>query len=148
MGTARLPAPAARAGRPTEREGRSSDAIAHLENAVALYRGDLFEDDPYADWCGLERMELQNRFLGMLMRQAELSLACGEAETGVACLRRGLLTDPFREDLHQALIQMLADLGRRKEALEQYRECERILREELGTDPLPATRRLERLLRA
>jgi DNA-binding SARP family transcriptional activator len=129
-----------------ERSGQHHEAIMDLEEGLALYRGDLFEDDPYADWCAPERTDLRHRYLDMLLRLAELWFAVGQTERGADCLRRGLLKDPLREDFHQALIQTLMDLGRRREALDQYQECVRLLREELGAEPLPATRRLGRFL--
>lgn len=136
---------AADASRALENE-RTEEAVLHLEGALSLYRADLFADDPYSDWCRQERMELQNRYLEMIMLLAESCSLAGEVDRSIECLRRGLRTDPLREDIHQALIQTLADNGRRQEALQQYNECKRLLAEELGVEPLPATRRLERLL--
>ncbi|MBI1722668.1 MAG: winged helix-turn-helix domain-containing protein [Gemmatimonadetes bacterium] len=128
------------------RSGQHAEALRHFESAVAMYRGDLFEDEPYAGWCELERTELRHRYLEMVARLAELWVAEHEPDRAVDTLRRGLLVDPLREDLHQALIKALASLGRRREALAQYQTCERVLRTELGVDPLPETRRLERLI--
>ena len=130
-----------------EQQGRTQEAMSRLEAALQLYRGDLFSEQPADESCILERAKLRRQCLGVVTRLAELRIAAGEPESGVDCLRRGLALDPLREDLHQALIQTLADLGRRKDALAQYRACERVLREELDIGPLPATRRLERLLR-
>ena len=66
----------------------------------------------------------------------------------IAWLRRGLLADPLREDLHQVLIRALITLGRRPEALAQYDVCVRLLRDELAAEPLPETRRLAHLAAA
>lgn len=129
-----------------DRERRGDQAIEHAERALDVYRGDLFADDPSMDWCGPQRKQLQDRYLDLLSHIAEHRVAHGDVEQGIALLRRGLTVNPCREDLHQALIQTLADFGRRREALEQYQVCVRALREELGVEPLPATLRLERLL--
>lgn len=135
----------AASGQEAERRGRREEAIRHLEAALGLYRGDLFGDEPYASWCELERAELRHRYVDLTGRLAELWIAEGEATRGLAWLRRGLLADPLREDLHQTLIRALIALGRRREALGQYRTCARLLREELGAEPLPETRRLAQL---
>lgn len=128
-----------------ERRGRLDDAIRHVESALALYRGDLFADDPYSSWCELERAELRHRYVDLTARAAALWGAAGQVDRGVGWLRRGLSTDPLREDLHQALIRSLVTLGRRHEARVQYEACVRVLRDELHAEPLPETRQLERL---
>ena len=127
-------------------QGLESEEIDHLHSAVELYCGELFEDESDADWCAPQRVELANQYADMTLRLAEHEIGAGEAERGIELLRRGLLADPCREDLHQTLMLTLADCGRRREALEQYRKCERLLQEEIGVEPLPATRRLGRLL--
>ena len=131
-----------------ERRGRREEAIRHLEAALGLYRGDLFGDEPYASWCELERSELRHRYIDLTGRLADLWIAEGEAPSGVAWLRRGLLADPLREDLHQRLIRALIGVERRPEALAQYEVCVRLLRDELGAEPLPETRRLAQLASA
>jgi two-component SAPR family response regulator len=134
--------------RDLERRGDEELAISRLEEAAALYRGNLFEDEPYADWCALERDELRGTYLDVVRHLARLCSKTGNPESAVAHLRRGLIVDRLREDLHQMLIETLIGLGRRRDALDQYRECARLLREEIGAEPLPATRRLERLVTA
>lgn len=129
-----------------ERQGRREEAIRHLEAALALYRGDLFADEPYASWCELERAELKHRYVDLTGRLADLWISAGDADRSAGWLRRGLLVDPLREDLHQKLIRALIALGRRQQALAQYQTCLRLLRDELGADPLPETRRLGRLV--
>lgn len=130
-----------------ERHGRRNEAIRHLEFALGLYQGDLFADEPYAGWCELDRCELRQRAVDLMAHVALLCVAAGESERGVAWLRRAIRADPLREDLHRILIRELLALGLRGDARAQYDLCVRVLRDELGVDPSPATRRLtERLL--
>ena len=132
------------AGR-SEREGRVEDSIQQLEAALSLYRGDLYQDEPFADWCTTERSELRRLCLEVVTRLAEQSLAVDDPERSIDALRRGLAIDPLREDFHQGLIQTLAETGRRAEALAQFRDCERALGER-DMEPRAATRRLVRLI--
>ncbi len=129
-----------------ERRGELRAAMARLEEAAVLYRGDLFEDEPYADWCAREREELRGIYLDVVRNLARLCADTGSAELAVAYLRRALVVDPLREDFHQTLIEILIGLGRRRDALAQYEDCLRLLRDEIGAEPLPATRRLERVI--
>ena len=56
--------------------------------------------------------------------------------------RRAAAVDPLREEAHQDLIRLLVAAGQPSEALRQYQELERILKEELETVPSTATRDL------
>src|SRR5438132_9382383 len=74
----------------------------------------------------------------------------GDWEQAIEYARRAVAADPLRETTHQELIRMLAEGGQSSAALGQYRELERLLREELGEEPSPDTRVLvdqRRLLR-
>jgi DNA-binding SARP family transcriptional activator len=55
---------------------------------------------------------------------------------------QALKEDRCDEESHRRLIQVYIAQGRRSEALQQYHRCERILREELGVQPLPETTRV------
>lgn len=127
-----------------ERAGRIDQAIAALEEATALYRGDLFSDAWESPLFLVERSDYRQRFLAACGRAAALLSDRGDHEGAARHLRRALEADPLREDLHQALIRVLLDAGRRRDAMEQYRLCESVLQQELGTQPLPATVELAR----
>jgi len=121
-------------------------ALDELERASSLYRGDLFEDDPYEEWCSAQREQLRCAYLDGTRRLAALCMKVGQPQRATQEIRRALLLDPLCEELHGALIEALVAVGRRAEALQQYRACARLLREELGVEPLPSTQRLARLL--
>jgi DNA-binding SARP family transcriptional activator/GAF domain-containing protein len=121
--------------------------VADLEAAVALYRGELFAEDPYADWCSIERAALQEEFLTAVTTLAKHLTESRELDRSIDVLRAGLRADPLREDLHVMLTKNLLDTGRRGEASAQYEECVRVLRRGLGAEPLPETRALESTIR-
>lgn len=132
----------------SERRHRPEEAIRHLEAALELYRGELFADEPYAAWCELERAEFKHQYMHLTGRLADLLIGAGEVERAVGWLWRGLLADPLREDLHQKLMRALMALGQRHQAQLQYQTCVNLLRDELGVEPLPETRRLAQLAAA
>ena len=122
--------------------GDTARAIAAAESAVALYRGDLLEDEPYADWCRQEREQLRETCLELLQRTAALAAAASEWDLCLRHLRAAVRLDPLREWNHRQLMHALWAAGRRDEAVQQYHLCEDLLRRELGVRPLPETSRL------
>jgi len=130
-------------GRAAERDPqRASQAMRCFEEACALYRGDLFEEEPYEEWCWTDRENLREHYLEALKSLARLCALQGDAGRSVAYYRRVLGVDPLREDAHLGIMENLWKCGRRKEALDQYECCARIMRAELGAEPLPETRRM------
>jgi predicted ATPase/DNA-binding SARP family transcriptional activator len=114
-----------------------------LEEALALWRGDPFEE--FADHA---------TFLGEVTRLRELR--CGARESLVECLlTEGRVSealaaaeelvgeDPLRERPRALLMQALYHAGRQHEALASFQEYRRRLADELGLDPSPALRQLE-----
>ena len=131
------------------RRDQSNAAIApnvahYLEQAVEIYRGELFEDDPCPDWCDVERIALQRDFVDALANLARIYRTLGETKHAINALRRALSRDPSLEDLQHELIQCLVQLGRHKEAKEQVSDCVRFLRDDLGVEPTQETMRLYR----
>lgn len=113
----------------------------NLAAAVDLYRDDflagfgLRDSLPFDDWQ-LQQQESLRRELAQALAQLAQTTT---GETAVAHARRWRQMDPLREEAHRVLMRLLAENGRYADALLQYRECVRILDEELGVPPLPET---------
>ncbi|MBK8986599.1 MAG: AAA family ATPase [Chloroflexi bacterium] len=112
-----------------------------LATAVSLYRDDfltgfsLRDSLPFDDWQRMQQETLRRDLAQALARLTQRS----GGETAVAHARRWCQLDPLHEDAHRQLMQALAANGRHADALQQYRDCVRILDEELGVPPLPET---------
>jgi len=126
---------------------------APLQEAIDLYQdefmaGFTLRDSPaFDEWQYFQRESLRTRLAGALERLAQLYSRRGEYETAVPLIRRWLALDNLREETHRALMQLYAWSGQREAALRQYRECVRILDEELGVAPLPETTALYEAIR-
>lgn len=131
-----------------EQAGRPGEAIALYRRAIAIYQGDFLEDEPYSDWCVLEREYLRKTFLTALRHAARLHARQGEVDAAVAYYRRALHADATLEDVHRALMELLWQAGRRDEALRQYHECRAVLERELGISPMPETESLRQRILA
>ncbi len=130
-----------------EGKNGAAKAIDAYEMAISLYGGDLFEDEPYAEWCWEEREILREAYLDALARLAVLYQERGVTDRSMELSRTALRIDPLREHMHLELIRALWLEGRRAEALRQYGVCQEILQRELGTTPGPEIVQLARDIR-
>ena len=119
--------------------------IGELETAVDLFRDDFMvgftlRDSPnFDEWQYFQSEQLRRTFFGVLERLIGEFQARGEWDKAIGQARRWLALDPLREEAHRTLMALLAWAGQRPQALRQYRDCVRILDEELGVGPLPET---------
>jgi TolB-like protein/DNA-binding SARP family transcriptional activator len=129
----------------------AAGGVGDLEEACALYRGDLLEDvsvrdEGYEEWLLVERQRLHGvalRALGRLLGHQEQSQAADRI-TGTA--QRLLQLEPANEQAHRALMRLYAEQGQREAALRQYQECRAALKRELNAEPGKETEQLYRSL--
>lgn len=129
-----------------ERNGDRRGAVDSYESALDLYTGDLFEDDPYAEWCWAERENLRETALDIAVRIGGQHDAWGAPDQSIVYYQRALRIDPLREQIHRRLIEAMLAAGRRSDAKRQYSMCAELLFRELGLDPMPETQRLQKLI--
>ncbi|MGH6630349.1 MAG: BTAD domain-containing putative transcriptional regulator, partial [Burkholderiales bacterium] len=126
--------------------------VTSLTEAAALYKGEflagLSTDAPdFEDWLATSRGHYRDLALRGLVDLIEHRRNAGQLDLAAQTANQALRIDPYREDIHRWLMRLLAARGLRAAALAQYRECESILRRELGVSPDDETIRLhERLL--
>ena len=137
------------AARVRRRAGDIEGAAAHLRSGVALYAGDLFEDDRYEAWIDPFRRDLAETHLAAVTDLAECERRLGDTGAAIGLCRRGLAVEPEREDLHRLLMRCYAQAGQRSLALRQLALCADAMRRSLGVEPGAATLALvERIRRA
>ena len=115
--------------------GESDVANELLELAISLYRGDLLEDEPYAEWVMAERDRLRAMATDCLRTLARISL---EREADVyACKHLERLTqfEPFDTDVHRDYLRVLLSQGRRTEAARRYATFRARLAREFRAEP-------------
>src|SRR3712207_4301001 len=124
------------------------DCLSPLSEAVGLYRDDflsgfaLRDSAAFDDWQFFQSEELRRELAGALERLSRGHAALEEWEEAISYARRWLALDPLHEPAHRWLMQLYAWAGQRAAALRQYRECVRVLEEELGVSPLEETTRI------
>ena len=101
---------------------------ASVEPALALYRGDLSPEDRESEWLVAPRERLRDRFATAALPLAHEATARGELGKAIPLLRRVADAQPRHEDAALLLVRLLAESGRRGEALRVYEGCEAALR--------------------
>jgi DNA-binding SARP family transcriptional activator len=123
-----------------------------LTEAEELYRDDfmagfgLRDSVAFDDWQFFQSESLRRELAGALERLARGRWALGEWEAAVAHARRWLALDVLHEPAHRLLMALYAYSDERAAALRQYRECVRVLDQELGVAPLEETTLLYRAI--
>lgn len=123
------------AAREAEAEGRLDEAVAALQQLTSIYRGDLLPGDLYDDWFAAMRDAYRIDFIDAMLRGTEILLEKDDPHEALVFARRGLLADPYREDLYQAALRCHILAGQRSAAIETFIQCKTQLAEELGLDP-------------
>lgn len=118
-----------------------------LLHAVDLYRGELLPGF-YEEWIEADRDRLADACVQALRKLVRHFAKTHDLPRAIDCARRAIGANPLVEELHRDLIQLYAASGQVSAGLAQYREVERICREELGSRPSAATRQLAQQLEA
>ena len=124
------------------------DCTSPLTEAVGIYRDDFMtgfglKDSPeFDDWQFLQAQGLHHELGGVLEKLVQCQVAEGEFEGAIGYSKRWLELDGGNEAAHRRLMESYALAGQRTKALRQFRECERILKEEMGVSPQEETVRL------
>lgn len=132
--------------RTAQREGTEERALGMLEDAVRLYRGDLFADDIEDEALEAHRVRLRHLFLDAARALAGIRIRWGHTDEAIWALRTALDFEPVALDLYELLIGELTAAGRIAEARQQYACCCSALRQHLDMEPPPRIRALERRL--
>ena len=117
-----------------------------MREALALWRGAPLADFRYEPFAQAEIARLEELRTGVVEDRIEADLALGRHADVVSELEALVAAQPLRERLHGQLMIALYRCGRQAEALAAYQEARRTLVEELGLEPGPALRRLERAI--
>jgi predicted ATPase/DNA-binding SARP family transcriptional activator len=111
--------------------------------ALAAYEGDLLPEDRYEEWTAARREALRELRLALGIELAELE-AQADPAAAIGELRELLVAEPLHEPAHRALMRLYVAAGRRQEALAQFQELKRGLRQEFEDEPDDETRALYR----
>lgn len=130
-----------------------SSTVEDLTVAATLYQGDLMadfylDDSPeFETWLLAERESWHLEFRQVLQKLVNHHWQERDYRQGLNYAHQLLTLDPWREEVHRQVMQLLAVTGQRSAALTQYETCRRILAEELAVEPALETMTLYEQIR-
>jgi DNA-binding SARP family transcriptional activator len=116
-------------------QGDDEAAAGLLELAMSLYRGDLLEDERYAEWTMAERDRLRAMATASVRALSRISLARGDHAAAAKQLERLSEFEAYDSDVQRELLRVLLLAGRRSEALRRYTTFRARLAREFKTEP-------------
>ena len=135
------------AGRAALAAGDAPSAVAHLDEALSLWRGDPLDDFTYEPFAQATIAQLQELRISCREERIEADLALGRHAEVVSELEAVVREHPFRERPHAQLMLALYRCGRQADALDEFQRARRMLVEQLAVGQPSATlRELERAI--
>ncbi|MCB9438604.1 MAG: hypothetical protein H6673_16650 [Anaerolineales bacterium] len=119
----------------------------HYYRAVQLYRHEYLPDVDMP-WVVAKREKLRDYFVQALIGLGRLHAALGERNRSLCYYNRALSERPDREDVHRNIMQIHADAGHIRLAIEQYQRLEKTLKQKFNITPSQDSRSMYEALRA
>jgi DNA-binding SARP family transcriptional activator len=122
----------------------TGQARRHLREAISLAdRGEVLEDEPYANWVMALRATYSARLVGVALDAAEAALAEHDFRPALEYAERAIAADRHAERGYRLAMLALYALERQHDALGAHRRLRLLLRDDLGLEPSAATNELQ-----
>ncbi len=133
-------------GRALIENGDPSQAAAHLNEALQIWRGSPLVNVHLGKFLRAHATKLKEEHIDTLELRIEADLQLGRHRGLIGELRSLVQIHPKNEWLHARLIETLSYCGRRWEALEAYQNLYAALYRELGMVPSQEVQELQRAI--
>ncbi|MCP4113998.1 MAG: hypothetical protein GY737_01095 [Desulfobacteraceae bacterium] len=97
--------------------------LEHLHAAVSMYKGPLFEEDPYAEWCFDEKERLERTYLAAIGELIAIYENQTAFETCILYSEKYLESDPFSEEVYRNLMYFYSKIGNTPMIVKTYDRC-------------------------
>jgi WD40 repeat protein/DNA-binding SARP family transcriptional activator len=124
------------------RRGEVEEALASAAGARGVLARPLLPG-AQSEWLESRRRELTLLLLRALEILARGRLELGEATESLVAAEAALDLDPYRESTYRTMMAAHAEAGNPAGGLIVFDRCRRLLADELGVDPAPATQALQ-----
>ena len=128
-------------------DGRHSDALGLYEGE---FLGGMFlsTSAPFESWVSAKKARLERLHRTARSEHIAQSRTRGDIEEALAVARVWIDIDPLEDEAQHAVISLLAEMGRRSEALKQYEVYSELLARELDVEPLDETKQIVQEIRS
>ena len=126
--------------------GNAAQAASLLRDALSLWRGPALAEFTYEPFAQGAIARFEERRVSCREALIEAELAIGRHAEVVSDLEALVHEHPFRERPRAQLMLALYRCGRQADALEAFHQARRTLVDELGVEPGPSLRELERAI--
>ncbi len=134
-------------GKTEEHNNKKDKAIEFYDKAISLYKGDYFVEEPYVEWLSAKRDLFRIKYIEVLQKKALLHKKASQIDMAAAALQKILQADPLFERAYQELMIIYADSGMKNKAINTFKACENIFKQELDIDPDYETVKIYNLIR-
>lgn len=125
-------------------QGLIHQAVHAFSEALELYKTDFLADATAEAWITVERERLKTAYLDLLEHLSDALIKLNRPRQALECARHLVNLDPCNEEGHRMIMEILAALGHRSQAIAQYHHCRDVLERERGISPGPLTQELYR----
>ncbi|BBO90619.1 hypothetical protein DSCOOX_37990 [Desulfosarcina ovata subsp. ovata] len=112
------------------------DAMLH---AASIYNGDLFQEEPYADWCVQDREAIQSRYRELLLAIIRTYEARSDWNACIPWAEKHLIIDRYAETVYRTLMRCHFHRGDRVRLEQVYHRCKANIAVDLNSPLSPQT---------
>lgn len=120
----------------------SSQQLATLENAVALYQGRYFEDSYVQEWLTVEEQYYHQQFLMAAEKLSEMLLERSQLEKALQVTYQILTQDQFCEAGYALQMRIFQQMRQVSMVHTTYQECQKRFRKNFNTEVSPQLKAL------
>lgn len=112
-------------------------AYSYLQKGLSVYKGDFLPEQLSDDWTIEERERLKLLFQRGAEKMARIELERQNYSSALSWGERIIALDPTWEEAYRIMMLASIEEGNRSLAIKLFQKCKKILREEIGVDPMP-----------
>lgn len=112
--------------------------ISECEAVAKLYKGNYMEKEGFM-WAYEAEEALKDTYTALMNRMADFYSSIPNYEAAMNCLQNAHKRHPFHDEINESILVGYARMGDRQSMIRHYEQFTRLLKEELGIEPMEVT---------